>query len=279
MLLAGVLTVAPAPDAGAPASALLAPAASPVRIPGTRLRIGQFLAETDSTGGFRTRSEAGGSITRSGDSRFFGLVARTSLWFDADRLTRARFEIDSLSPHSADYVQDGLRRLGYRSRCEVLEPSRSECEWSGGTRIVIKRENRSLSAEVTPAPPGREPNATASPGAAGSGAAAGLLIPDTLTIHQASGSYPAPDYDPSSVSNALPRYPDAARRAAVQGVVRVLALVDTTGSVIETSLVRSIPELDLAALESVRASRLRPYVFEGRLRRFRVVIPVVFALH
>ena len=281
MLLAGALAVTPAPSVGTPASDLLTPGVAQVRIPGTRLHLGQPLAQIDSTGVYRPRQGGGATGTRGGDSRFFGVLAHTSLWFESDRLVRALFEIDSLSSHSVDYVQDGLRRLGYRARCEVLDPPHSECEWSGATRIVIKREQQRLSADVTLAPPARavaEP-ATTAPADTAPAAAAELWVPDVLAIGNPTGRYPAPEYDMPGSDGPSPRYPELARQASVQGVVRVLTLVDTTGAVIEASLARSIPMLDAAALDAVRVSRFRPYVFEGRLRRFRVIVPVMFTLH
>ena len=281
MLLAGALAVTPAPSVGTPASDLLTPGVAQVRIPGTRLHLGQPLAQIDSTGVYRPRKDAGVASTRGGESRFFGLLAHTSLWFESGRLARVLFEIDSLSSHSADYVQDGLRRLGYRARCEVLDPSRSECEWSGASRIVIKREERRLSADVTPAPPARAvtESATTAPADTTPAAAPELWVPDTLAIGRTTGRYPAPEYAMPGASGPSPHYPDLARAASVQGVVRVLTLVDTTGAVIEASVVRSIPMLDAAALDAVHVSRFRPYVFEGRLRRFRVIVPVMFTLH
>ena len=56
----------------------------------------------------------------------------------------------------------------------------------------------------------------------------------------------------------------------------VRALVDTNGAVAATEVVRSIPELDSAAVSVARRCRFRPYVAEGSPVRFRVEIPVIF---
>ena len=275
LLFAGVLAAVPALGAPEQPIGRPAPTAPAVRIPGTRLRLGQPLAEIDTTGGFHA---AGGSSTmRTGTCRFFGIDSRASLEFHDERLVRAVFEVDSLSPHAADYVQDQLRRLGYRPRWESPDPARLECEWNGTSRVVLKLAAPRLLAEVTSAP--RAPAPIEPAVAVTTVEDPGAPIPDTLAIGHATGRYPAPDYEAPGAIRPSPRYPDAARRAAVQGVVRVLARVDTTGAVIETALARSIPELDDAALEAVRGSRFRPYVFEGRPRSFRVIIPVVFTLH
>jgi TonB family protein len=274
MLLAGLLVAVP--GASDSALAIQAPDTPSARVPGTRLRLGQSLGATDSGGVFHRAPASAGSPTRAGACRFFGLEAVGSLWFDGGRLARALFEVDSLSPHSAEYVQDQLRRLGYHPRWDVLEPGRSQCEWSGAARVVVSLDGARLSAEVTPAP--HEPTAEETP-VVTPPAAAAEPIPDTLAIGRVTGPYPAPESATWDSIGPTPTYPDAARRAGVQGVVRVLALVDTSGAVIEASVARSIPELDAAALDAVRGSRFRPYVYEGRPRRFRVIVPVLFALH
>ena len=74
-------------------------------------------------------------------------------------------------------------------------------------------------------------------------------------------------------------YPAAAREAGVQGVVRVLALVDTTGAVVEAHIVRSIAELDAAALAQVRGIRFEPVVRDGVPHRFWVRVPVRYTVH
>jgi periplasmic protein TonB len=73
-----------------------------------------------------------------------------------------------------------------------------------------------------------------------------------------------------------PAYPARARDAGVQGRIWVRALVDTNGAVMTAQVVRSIPELDSAAVAVARRCRFRPYEAQGAPVRFRVEIPVLF---
>lgn len=75
-------------------------------------------------------------------------------------------------------------------------------------------------------------------------------------------------------------YPLASRRLGEQGVVQVSVLVDARGRPERMQLLRSSghPRLDEAALDSVRATRFRPYTEDGVAQPFWVVMPLVFEL-
>jgi protein TonB len=80
-------------------------------------------------------------------------------------------------------------------------------------------------------------------------------------------------------------YPEAARKAGIQGRVWVFALVDTSGRVIEAQLERGIPELNAAALECVRRWRFAARSsaepspeFHGPVS-YWVQVPITFTLH
>lgn len=75
-------------------------------------------------------------------------------------------------------------------------------------------------------------------------------------------------------------YPLASRRLGEQGVVQVSVLVDARGRPEDMQVLRSsgYPRLDEAALDTVRATRFRPYTEDGVARPFRVVMPLVFEL-
>ena len=101
------------------------------------------------------------------------------------------------------------------------------------------------------------------------------MYPDTLSLIAPDPAKPTPRV----WERALPTYPPAASEAGVQGTVRVLATVSTTGSVIATSIVRGIPELNDEAIDTVRRTRFVPLVIDGRRCEFRVVMAVAFILH
>ncbi len=74
-------------------------------------------------------------------------------------------------------------------------------------------------------------------------------------------------------------YPDAARRESVQGIVWVLALVDTDGTVRSASVDRGIRELNNAAVGWVSKTRFAPCVRDGRPCRFWIRVAVRFTLY
>ena len=84
-------------------------------------------------------------------------------------------------------------------------------------------------------------------------------------------------------SEARCAYPEAARKNGTQGRVWVLALVDTTGRVIEASVERGIPELNAAALDCVRHWRFAPRSSSApvgnRFVYYCVEVPLTFTLH
>lgn len=92
------------------------------------------------------------------------------------------------------------------------------------------------------------------------------------------GQYVYVDELPVPIERAAPVYPEAARQAGVQGLVTVQALVDSAGVVRETRVVRSIPALDSAAVESVRRWRFKPATANGRPTAVWVAVPVQFTL-
>lgn len=78
-----------------------------------------------------------------------------------------------------------------------------------------------------------------------------------------------------------PRYPPAARRLRLQGVVQLLVAVDVqgrvSGAVVHSS--SGYVELDSAARQAVFDARFRPYRVDGEPRAVEVLVPVQFALN
>ena len=74
-------------------------------------------------------------------------------------------------------------------------------------------------------------------------------------------------------------YPEDARRRGIQGVVFVRALVGRSGHVIDASVQKSVPGLDVAAVEAVMAWRFKPAQRDGRPVMTWIVVPVRFTLH
>jgi protein TonB len=76
------------------------------------------------------------------------------------------------------------------------------------------------------------------------------------------------------------RYPAASQRLREQGTVQVRVLVDPRGAPQQMQLVRSsgFTRLDDAALDTVRATRFKPYAENGVALPFWVVMPLIFEL-
>lgn len=93
------------------------------------------------------------------------------------------------------------------------------------------------------------------------------------------GEYVFVEELPEAITKVAPSYPDDARRRGVDGTVLVQALVGRDGTVKDTKVVKSIPELDAAAVASVRQWRFKPAMAKGRPVAVWVAVPVKFSLH
>ena len=77
-----------------------------------------------------------------------------------------------------------------------------------------------------------------------------------------------------------PVYPVAARRARMEGVVVIEAVVTNRGEVESPVILKSAtPLLDVEALKAVRQWRYRPATFQGRPVRVYLTVTVTFRLN
>jgi protein TonB len=76
----------------------------------------------------------------------------------------------------------------------------------------------------------------------------------------------------------VPQYPPDARAAGITGVVLAEIVIDTSGSVGDAKVVRSIPLLDEAALQAVRNWRYAPTMVNGEPVPVRMTVTVNFSL-
>lgn len=68
---------------------------------------------------------------------------------------------------------------------------------------------------------------------------------------------------PRKLVDTPPVYPEAARTAGIAGVVLLEVTIGTDGSVTNPRVLRSIPQLDAAAVEAVRQWRYEPTLLNG----------------
>lgn len=77
---------------------------------------------------------------------------------------------------------------------------------------------------------------------------------------------------PRKTRDVSPVYPAAARAARAQGVVILEATIGPTGEVVAVEVLRSVPELDEAAVTAVQQWRYEPTVVDG------VAVPVLMTV-
>jgi TonB family protein len=83
---------------------------------------------------------------------------------------------------------------------------------------------------------------------------------------------------PVLIKEVAPVYPEAARQAAVEGVVILSVKTDETGRVVDTMVLRSIPLLDQAAIDAVRQWVYEPFVKDGKAQPIVFTVTVRFQL-
>jgi TonB family protein len=83
---------------------------------------------------------------------------------------------------------------------------------------------------------------------------------------------------PTQLVNVKPEYPPDAREAHVQGVVILDIMIDRGGAVGSAHVVRSIPQLDEAALAAVRQWKFSPTLVNGAPVPVLATVTVNFAL-
>ena len=82
-------------------------------------------------------------------------------------------------------------------------------------------------------------------------------------------------------SRALPKYPDLARRAGLQGTVILLAVIEKNGTVGEIEVVKSPDQrwgFDLAAIDAVKQWRYQPALMNGGPVAAYIQVMVEFTL-
>jgi protein TonB len=83
---------------------------------------------------------------------------------------------------------------------------------------------------------------------------------------------------PAKTKNVAPVYPAIARQNKVQGVVMLDVTVGTDGKVKDIKVLRSIKELDDAAITAVRGWEYKPTLMNGQAVPVIMTVPVIFTL-
>jgi len=83
---------------------------------------------------------------------------------------------------------------------------------------------------------------------------------------------------PKLIKEVSPVYPEAARKAGVEGAVIIEATADKYGRVASIKVLRSIPPLDQAAIDAVKQWVYEPMVVDGKPQEVTFTVTVRFAL-
>lgn len=94
------------------------------------------------------------------------------------------------------------------------------------------------------------------------------------------GDGPVLDYDspPRVIKMERPKYPQDAFVKKIEGTVEVEIVIDSTGRVVKARVVRSIPALDAAALQTVYQWVFSPAIKNGRPVATMASAPVTFRI-
>ncbi len=85
--------------------------------------------------------------------------------------------------------------------------------------------------------------------------------------------------EPREISRVQPQYPEAARKARLQGIVILEAIITKSGAVDSVRVLRGLnPLLDTAAMQAVNRWRYEPATFNGRPVPVYLTVTVTFKL-
>jgi TonB family protein len=150
---------------------------------------------------------------------------------------------------AVEIVPDGLRVAGSVTT-SADSPVVAELAPTAEPVPLAPVEPQTLQAQVTPAPP-QAPPAPPPP--------APIRIGGDIR-------------EPRKILHVNPAYPEVARAAGISGVVILEATIDPYGVPVNIKVLRSIPDLDQAAINSVRQWRYVPTLLNG------VPVPVIMTV-
>ena len=105
------------------------------------------------------------------------------------------------------------------------------------------------------------------------------LQPASATVTQPIDAGSLPNVpSPKKVKHVNPVYPAAARENKITGVVILEARIEADGRILEARVLRSIPELDDAALEAVKQWEFTPTVINGVPTPVTMTMTIQFSL-
>jgi TonB family protein len=102
-------------------------------------------------------------------------------------------------------------------------------------------------------------------------------IPATTALSEQSAAYiPAEVMQGRLIHKIEPIYPEAARRAKIQGVVELDVLIGSDGNVVDVRAISGPDELTSAAVDAVKWWRFQPYLVKGQAAQVKTTLAVDF---
>jgi TonB family protein len=83
---------------------------------------------------------------------------------------------------------------------------------------------------------------------------------------------------PKLIKRVDPVYPEAAAKTGIQGIVLLEATTDEQGNVIKVRVLKSVPELDQAAVDALKQWKYEPMIIEGKAKGVVFTVTIRFAL-
>jgi protein TonB len=80
------------------------------------------------------------------------------------------------------------------------------------------------------------------------------------------------------INQIRPVYPPLARQARIQGTVRLQAIIDKSGNVVQLEILQGHPLLVQSALDAVRQWRYKPTLLNGEPVEVVTTVDVIFSL-
>jgi TonB family protein len=167
--------------------------------------------------------------------------------------------------------------LRHQARLET-DPARQQALIAEADRlrshaIELVKERQLSGAAATPLPPGAPPPPPPPPppGAPPCDRSVSATLQAPIRV----GGNIAP---PTKVKDVRPVYPTEAQDARIQGVVIIEATIDESGRVVQACVLRSIPQLDEAALQAVGQWEFTPTLLNGNPVPVIMTVTVNFTL-
>jgi len=87
------------------------------------------------------------------------------------------------------------------------------------------------------------------------------------------------DEAPVLVHQGIPKYPEEARKAKIQGTVIVEATLGLTGKVEKVKVIQSVKELDEVAVKAAEETTFKPVRYKGKAVKVNIKLPFNFKLN